>query len=288
MSDRSRHLLLGLIGAGIQRSMAPLLHEEEGRHHGLRIHYQLVDLDASGVGAEVLPELVRTMRVVGFDGFNVTFPCKQQVIPLLDALSDEAHAIGAVNTVVRDGKRLVGHNTDGSGWGWGFRRELPDADLGHVVLVGAGGAGSACADAVLRLGATRLSVHDLDASRAGALVERLNAHLPGARAVRVASLASALQGASGVIHATPRGMAKQPGLAFDPRCLKPGTWLSEVVYVPLETQLMAEARRMGCRVVDGGHMNVGQAVHAFELFTGRKADVGRMEAHFRQMLRGTG
>jgi shikimate dehydrogenase len=288
MNDRNRHLLLGLIGAGIQRSMAPLLHEEEGRHHGLRIHYQLVDLDASGVAPDVLPELVRAMRVVGFDGFNVTFPCKQQVIPLLDGLSDEARAIGAVNTVVRDGKRLVGHNTDGSGWSWGFRRELPDADLGHVVLVGAGGAGSACADAVLRLGATRLSVHDLDVTRADALVERLNTHLPGKRAVRVDALASALSVASGVIHATPIGMAKQPGLAFDPSWIRATAWLSEIVYVPLETQLLADARRMGCRVVDGGHMNVGQAVHAFELFTGRKADVARIDAHFRRMLRSGG
>jgi shikimate dehydrogenase len=286
MTDPSVHLLLGLVGAGIQRSVAPLLHEEEGRHHRLRIHYQLVDLDEAGVGAEVLPGLVRAMRIVGFAGFNVTFPCKQQVIPLLDTLSDEARAIGAVNTVVRDGRRLVGHNTDGSGWSWGFQRELPGADLTHVVLIGAGGAGSACADAVLRLGAGRLSVHDQDVAQSDALVERLNAHLPGHRAVRVGELSAALAGASGVIHATPVGMAKRPGLPFDPSWLQPHSWLSEIVYVPLETPLLAQARRIGCRVVDGGHMNVGQAVHAFRLFTGCEADVARVDAHFRRMLRG--
>src|SRR5690606_37504332 len=117
------------------------------------------DLDAAGVGVEVLPELLHAARLMGFAGLNVTYPCKQAVMPLLDALSDEARAIGAVNTVVRDGDRLVGHNTDGSGWSWGFRRALPDADLSKVVLVGAGGAGSACADAALRLGARALVIH---------------------------------------------------------------------------------------------------------------------------------
>ncbi|HEV3008881.1 MAG TPA: shikimate dehydrogenase, partial [Burkholderiales bacterium] len=87
-------LLLGLIGAGIQRSLSPAMHEEEGRHHGLRVHYQLIDLDAAGV--DVLPELTRAVRVMGFAGLNITFPCKQAVIPLLDSLSDEARAIGAV------------------------------------------------------------------------------------------------------------------------------------------------------------------------------------------------
>ena len=78
-----KKLLLGLIGAGIQRSMSPALHEEEGRHHGLRVHYQLIDLDAAGVGPQALPELVRAARVMGFAGLNITFPCKQAIIPLL-------------------------------------------------------------------------------------------------------------------------------------------------------------------------------------------------------------
>ena len=144
-------LLVGLIGAGIQRSLAPALHEEEARHHGLRLHYQLIDLDAAGAGAEALAGLLGAARIMGFAALNITYPCKQAVMPLLDALSEEARTIGAVNTVVREASRLVGHNTDGSGWSWGFRRALPDADLSCVVLLGAGGAGSACADAVLRL-----------------------------------------------------------------------------------------------------------------------------------------
>ena len=277
-------VLLGLIGAGIQRSMSPAMHEEEGRHHGLRVHYQLIDLDAAGVGVEVLPELVRAVRVMGFAGLNITYPCKQAVIPLLDSLSEEATAIGAVNTVVREGERLVGHNTDASGWSWGFRRALPNADLARVVLLGAGGAGSACADAVLRLGAAQLLIVDQDAARASALAARLNGHLPGARASASTGLGAALAGASGLIHATPTGMAGKPGMPLPEALLRPSMWVSEIVYVPLETELLRAARRVGCPTADGGHMNVGQAIRGFKLFTGREADAARMEAHFRGLV----
>ncbi|HZY16576.1 MAG TPA: shikimate dehydrogenase, partial [Ramlibacter sp.] len=136
-------LLVGLIGAGIQLSLTPAMQEEEARQHGLRLHYQLIDLDRTPGALQQLPALLTAARIMGFAGLNITYPCKQAVIPLLDALSPEAEAMGAVNTVViRDG-RLTGHNTDGPGWAWGFRRALPQADLARVVLLGAGGAGSA-------------------------------------------------------------------------------------------------------------------------------------------------
>jgi len=272
-------LLVGLIGGGIQRSLSPALHEEEARQHGVRLHYQLIDLDTAGVGVEALPGLMQAARIMGFAGLNVTYPCKQEVIPLLDELSDEARTIGAVNTVVRDGNKLVGHNTDGLGWSWGFRRALPDADLSRVVLLGAGGAGSACADAVLRLGAQELVVVDQHASRAQALCHRL-----GKRAVPGKDIGAALKGASGLIQATPTGMAKHPGLPVRKDLLSPSLWVSEIVYVPLETELLKAARRIGCRTVDGGHMNVGQAVGAFRLFTGLDADPARMETHFRRLV----
>jgi shikimate dehydrogenase len=278
-----KKLLIGLIGAGIQRSLSPALHEEEARHHGLRLHYQLIDLDAAGVGVEMLPELVRAARVMGFAGLNITYPCKQSVIPLLDALSEEASSIGAVNTVVRDGQRLVGHNTDGSGWSWGFRRALPGADLSRVVLLGAGGAGSACADAVLRLGAEHLVIVDQEPSRAAALAKRLNGRLAGERARAAPDIEAAMRGATGLIQATPVGMAKLPGMPLPERLLQPSMWLSEVVYVPLETALLKAAKRIGCETCDGGHMNVGQAIGAFKLFTGVDADPARMETHFRQL-----
>jgi shikimate dehydrogenase len=277
-------VLLGLIGAGIQRSLSPALHEEEGRHHGVQVHYQLIDLEAAGVGVEVLPELMHAIRVIRFAGLNITYPCKQSVIPLLDALSEEARAIGAVNTVVREGDRLVGYNTDGEGWSWGFRRALPGADLSRVVLLGAGGAGSACADAVMRLGAKQLLIVDQEVSRAAELAQRLNTHFPGNRASAVPDARTALDGASGLIQATPVGMAGIPGMPLADGLLRPSLWVSEIVYVPLETPLLKAARRIGCRTADGGHMNVGQAIGGFRLFTGRDADAARMESHFRKLV----
>jgi shikimate dehydrogenase len=275
-----KKLLLGLIGAGIQRSMSPALHEEEGRHHGLRVHYQLIDLE--GARSDALPLLIQAARVMRFAGLNITFPCKQAVIPLLDALSEEAKAIGAVNTVVREGDRLVGYNTDASGWSWGFRRALPKADLSRVVLLGAGGAGAAVGYAALDLGVEELSVVDVDPSRAAALADNLRKHFPSQK-IAAASL-DAMRTASGLIHCTPTGMAGHPGMPLDERLLRPAMWVSEIVYVPLETALLKAARRIGCATADGGHMNVGQAIRGFQLFTGLQADPARMEAHFRAII----
>jgi len=279
-----KKLLLGLIGAGIQRSLSPALQEEEARHHGLRLHYQLIDLTPAGVGNEALPGLIQAARIMRFDGLNVTFPSKQAVIPLLDSLSDEARAMGAVNTVVRDGDRLVGHNTDGPGWAWGFKRALPDADLSRVVLLGAGGAGAAVGYAALGLGVAELSIFDVDPSRAAALASNLAAHFPGRKVISTTEVEASTQRAAGIIHATPTGMAASPGIPLDASLLRKGLWVSEVVYVPLETELLKAAKRAGCRVMDGGHMNVGQAVRGFRLFTGLEADPARMEASFRRLV----
>ncbi len=280
-------LLVGLIGAGIQQSLTPAMQEEEARHHGLRLHYQLIDLEqtrgAMAQWSSLLPTLLASARVMGFAGLNITYPCKQAVVSLLDELSDEAAAMGAVNTVVIRNGRLVGHNTDGSGWAWGFRRSLPDADLRCVVLLGAGGAGSAVAHAALRLGVKKLRVLDTDTLRAQALVTVLNSRY-GDKAEMFADVAQACRHATGLIHATPTGMAKWPGLPLDAALLRPDMWVSEVVYFPLQTELLVAARARGCAVVNGGTMAVGQAVGAFELFTGRAADAARMGQHFERLL----
>jgi shikimate dehydrogenase len=279
-----RKLLIGLIGAGIQHSLSPALHEQEAREQGLRLHYQLIDVERSADGAGALPRLIDAARTMGFAGLNITYPCKQAVIPLLDALSDEAAAMGAVNTVVFDAGRATGHNTDGSGWAWGFRRTLPAADLSRVVLLGAGGAGSAIAHAVLRLGAGRLSLVDADAARSSALADELNKRYGGSRARGGFDADAALADATGLIHATPTGMAKMPGLPLPERLLRSSLWVSEIVYFPLETALLAAARRAGCAVCDGGTMAVGQAVGAFRLFTGLEPDAERMRRHFLDLI----
>ena len=279
-----RKLLIGLIGAGIQHSLSPAMHEQEARQQGLRLHYQLIDVERSTDGAAALPRLIDAARTMAFAGLNITYPCKQAVIPLLDALSDEAAAMGAVNTVVFDNGRAIGHNTDGSGWAWGFRRTLPEADLSRVVLLGAGGAGSAIAHAALRLGAQQLTLVDPDAARSVALADELNKRYGGARARGGLGAEAALADATGLIHATPTGMAKLPGLPLPANLLRSGLWVSEIVYFPLETALLAAARRAGCAVCDGGTMAVGQAVGAFRLFTGLEPDAERMRRHFLDLI----
>ena len=283
-----RKLLVGLVGAGIARSLTPAMQEEEARQQGLRLHYQLIDLDRVHEGADALPSLLAAARTMGFAGLNITFPCKQAVMPLLDGLSDEARAMGAVNTVVfrhdGGGVRALGHNTDGSGWAWGFRRALPDARLDRVVLLGAGGAGSAIAHALLRLGAGRLAVVDHDAERAAELARQLAAIYGSERVQAGSDAAAALAGADGLVHATPTGMAKLPGLPLPEALLRPDLWVSEIVYFPLDTALLEAARRIGCATADGGHMAVGQACGAFELFTGLQPDAARMDAHFRRLV----
>ncbi len=277
-------LLCGLIGAGIQQSLTPAMQEEEARQQGIRLHYQLIDLDRTPGSADQLAALLTAARIMGFAGLNVTFPCKQAVVPLLDDLSTEAREMGAVNTVVNRDGRLVGHNTDGSGWAWGFRRSLPGADLSRIVLLGAGGAGSAIADAACRLGVGELRIVDAEPARAQALAEAINRRF-GRRAAAFGALTAGLaDAATGLIHATPTGMAKLPGMPFPATLLRPSMWVSEVVYFPIETELLKAARAVGCRTVDGGAMAVGQAVGAYELFTGRAADPGRVERHFRSLL----
>ena len=275
-------MICGLIGAGIQGSRSPALHEGEAKAQGSELSYRLIDLDVLGVGTEALPGLLADAVSQGFRGLNITFPCKQAIIPLLGGVSEEARSIGAVNTVVIADGKLTGHNTDGPGWGWGFRRSLPGADLSRVVLLGAGGAGSACADAVLRLGARALLILDREIGRGAELAARMNA-IHGPRCAAAGDIALALAGASGLIHASPTGMAKLPGLPVPEGLLRPALWVSDVVYVPLDTELLKAAKRAGCRVMDGGHMNVGQAAGAFKLFTGCEADTARMDAHFRSL-----
>ena len=230
-----RRSLVGLIGANIMSSLSPALHEDAFAAAGIRGHYHLMDLDR--LPGRRLGDLVAAVKAAGFDGVNVTFPCKQAVMPLLDEISADAQQIGAVNsvTIANDG-RTVGYNTDRIG----FRRNFEDG-LGHAciegktaVLVGAGGAGRAVAFALMDLGAARVCVHDTDTVRAAALAAR---------------------------H-----------------------WVADVIYTPIETQLIKAARAAGARTLTGGGMCVHQAAETFRLFTGLHADVARMHRTFAAAL----
>jgi shikimate dehydrogenase len=282
MTTRSNHatVLAGLIGAGIQASRTPAMHEQEGTEQGLRYVYRTIDLDRLGIGAEALPDLLLAAQRMGFDGLNITHPCKQAVIPLLDELSPDAEALGAVNTVVLRGGRRRGENTDWWGFAEAFRRNMGGASLDRVVQLGAGGAGAAVAHALLTLGVRSLTVHDVDAARAAALAAGLCARFGAGRAAAGADLAATMAQADGLVHCTPTGMAAHPGLPLPAAPLHPALWVADIVYFPLETELLRTARALGCRTLDGGSMAVFQAVEAFRLFTGITPDPERMLRHF--------
>jgi len=286
----TQSLLVGLIGSGIRPSLSPPLHEQEAQAQDLRYVYRIIDLDELGLTAADTPALLTAARRLGFDGLNITHPCKQIILDHLDELSPVAAELRAVNTVVFDGGRAVGHNTDWSGFAHSFRRGLPGAAADHVVQLGAGGAGAAVAYGALSLGAKLLTIVDPNHQRAATLAADLN-RLFGthrARAAHPGRLAEALADADGLIHATPTGMAAHPGLPLSADLLRPRLWVAEIVYRPLETELLRTARALGCRTLGGGGMFLYQAVDAFRLFTGRPADAERMRRHFLTLTDTTG
>lgn len=278
-----RPILLGLIGEGIQASRAPALHQHEGDAQGLRHQYKLIDLTRLGLGADALPELLTAAERMGFDGLNITHPCKQAVIPHLTELSGDAKALGAVNTVLlRDGRR-IGHNTDWSGFAAAFRRAMPDAPRRRVVQLGAGGAGSAVAYAAMLLDVQHLTIIDVDADRARSVAAGLCARFGAGRAASGTDVERELAEADGLINTTPVGMEQHPGMPLPAPLLRRSLWVADIIYFPLETALLRHARQIGCNTLDGGGMAVFQAVDAFRLFTGLEPDADRMLRDFARM-----
>jgi shikimate dehydrogenase len=277
---------MGLLGQGIGPSLSPELHEREAARQGLRYTYKLVELSDAQLDPDRLRELLAHAVALGFDGLNATHPVKQVMATLVDDLAPEAAGIGAINTVVVDDGATHGHNTDITGFALAMREGLADVRRDRVVLVGAGGAGTAVAHALAGLGVDELSVVETDLDRA----QRLAASLDGVRdltAVTVETpdrLPELLAGAAGLVNATPMGMAAHPGSPVPPELLRPELWVADIVYRPLHTELVRTARALGCQVLTGAAMAVNQAAHAFELVTGRPADRAAMAADFELLV----
>jgi shikimate dehydrogenase len=271
---------VGLIGRGIQESRSPHMHEAEGARLGFSYIYALLDFDSMALADNALPEVIRSAERCGLAGLNVTHPFKEQVIQSLTDLSADAAMIGAVNTVVFDSGRRVGHNTDCWGYAESFRRNMAGASLGKVTLLGAGGAGMAVARALLDLGVGELMLSDIDKAKAEALRGKLTAGNPQTRVFVAGDLQAAIRSSDGLVNATPMGMAKYPGMPIPESWLRPDLWVSDIVYFPRETELLAKARARGSRGLGGTDMAIFQAVKAFELITGVAPDAEAMAEHF--------
>lgn len=273
-------LLTGLVGQNILASRSPWLHEQEAAALGLHLTYVLFDFGSRGWTAADLPRLLDAAQTVGFAGLNITHPFKQDVIPLLDELAPSARKVGAVNTVHFTGNKRIGHNTDVSGFGESVRRGLPGAKLDRVVQFGAGGGGSATAHALLDLGVAELVLVDAHAERRAKLAKQLAEEFPSASIMQTDDGNAVVSTADGIVNATPVGMAAYPGAPFDTNLLQSAQWVADIVYFPLNTQLLIDARSRGCATLPGSGMAVFQAAGAFDIFTGRTADRGRMLKSF--------
>ena len=270
-SPDRRRFLTGLIGAPIAQSASPAMHERAADALGVRCHYQLIEV--AGADETGLRALLDGVRNFGFAGVNVTFPYKEAVVPLLDELSPAAREIGAVNAAVVRNGRLVGYNTDTSGFERAIGNLVTAPRHGPVALIGAGGVGKAIAFALANLGIAELAIFDSDRAKAA----QLAAQLRGRLSARVSeSVEDAAQRAVGVINATPVGMLPDRGTPVPDHLLHPGLWVADAVYSPLWTPLLIAARAQGAEVMTGRELAIHQAADAFELFTGLKPSTVEM------------
>lgn len=270
----------GLIGRAILDSRSPWLHEQEARSQGLELSYELFDFSDRGWPDAALASVLLDLRDRGYAGVNVTYPFKQAVIPLLDDLAESAELVGAVNTVaMRDG-RLVGHNSDMQGFRDSFLAGLPGAATRRVLQLGAGGAGAAVASALLSLGTGTLELVDVDPTRAEGLAARLSRRFGAERVVTADASALSTAEVDGVVNTTPMGMGSNPGSPIAPQLIEPRHWVADIVYFPMETELLRRAREKGCRTINGSGMVIAQAALAFEIITGLAADKERMRRSF--------
>lgn len=278
MADSYR---VALLGHGIGPSLSPALHMQEAANLGLRYDYEVFDLidePSTDLGA-----WLTRLEGEGFAATNVTHPFKQAILEHVDERSPAVQDIGSANTVLLAGGRRIAHNTDYSGFRHALSEFLGPGGRGNVLQVGAGGAGLATALALLDLHFDRVIVHDVVPAAAEALVSRFR-RSDAELTTTNGDVGTWLDQVDGVVHATPIGMKERPGVAFDVQRLKRGAWVAEIVYRPLDTELVRRARRRGLATLDGGAMAVGQALDSLELITGRTPDRTRMTEHFRSLV----
>ncbi len=259
------------------------MHEAAGRALGFRYAYHLIEV--AGADRRMLRVMLEGVRALKFAGVNVTFPYKIDVLPLLDELAPSAAEVGAVNTVAARDGRLVGFNTDCSGFARGCRRAIGDLAGQTVALIGAGGVGKAIGVALANSGVDRINIVDRDAPRARELAEALKKRCA---AKACSSPSEALAGARGLVNATTVGMLPnlESPVAFD--LLRADLWVADAVYQPLWTPLLLAARDKGARVMTGRELAIDQAVDAFEIFTGVEPPRAPMEEAFERVIAARG
>ncbi len=266
LSGRAR--LAGVMGWPVAHSLSPRLHGYWLRHYGI---------DGAYVPLPVRPErlgsALRALPDLGFAGCNLTVPHKEAALGALDEIAEDASRIGAVNTIlVRADGSLYGWNTDIEGFAQSLIAALPEWSIAgkHAVVLGAGGAARAVVAAVQNLGAEEVVILNRTRERAEALATDLGEAI---RPLSWERRSEALSQAALLINTTTLGMLGKPPLSIDLAPLPTDAVVADIVYAPLETPLLAEARRRGHGVVDGLGMLLYQAVPGFEAWFGRRPEV---------------
>lgn len=268
---KSRHApLAGVIGWPVFHSLSPRLHGHWLRRYGLEGQYV-----ALPVAPENFAEVLKNLPRCGFVGVNVTVPHKETALQIADIVTDRAKAIGAANTLVFDGDKIIADNTDGYGFIENLRQNaqsfVPEGKV--LSLLGAGGAARAVISSFLDAGIAEIRIANRTLTRAEALADEFGNKVA---VYDWKNLARMLKGSSFVVNSTSMGMLGQPELAIPYDALTPEMLVTDLVYNPLQTRLLAEAAARGCEVVDGLGMLLHQAVPGFEAWFGYWPEVDEM------------
>lgn len=260
--------LAGVIGSPVAHSRSPALHRYWLRRHAIRGYYIPMDIAQAD-----LPDAIATLPKLGFVGVNVTIPHKVTVLSLADTVTDRASIIGAANTLIfqKDGK-CIADNTDGYGFMQNLKTAVPDWDAegGPACVIGAGGAARAVIGALLDAGATEIRLTNRTRARSDALRSEFGARISVYDWVQAGN---AIEGAATVINSSSLGMVGKPEFRVPMDGLSPDAVVTDLVYTPLETAFLRQAREMGCRTVDGLGMLIHQAVPCFERWFGERPEV---------------
>jgi quinate/shikimate dehydrogenase (NAD+) len=259
---------LGLIGRGIDKSLAPAFHTIAGQMLGLDVTYELLPRDAAF--STELEGFLEELGEAGYRGVNITVPFKASAWQAASDASDEVVSTGVANTLLLGPAGPThAYNTDFSGFKWAYRRRFANTSPGTVALLGAGGVGTATAAALVDLGATVFRIYDIVADRSHVLADMLRHRNPAVGVDVAVSAEEAVDGVDGVVNGTPVGMYFRPGTPVDLAAISDQHWLFDAIYSPIETELMQRAAEVKLARVSGFDLFLGQGIDAFEIFTGQ-------------------
>ncbi|WP_404346980.1 shikimate dehydrogenase [Sutcliffiella horikoshii] len=272
--------LYGVIGSPIAHSMSPLIHNDAFLQNGMDAHYH-----AFHVEPDQLETAVAGMRALGVTGFNVTIPHKEAIIPLLDSVEDAALQIGAVNTVVNKDGKLIGYNTDGRGFVEALK-EVVELKGKQVLIIGAGGAARAIFYTLALEEGIQLDICNRTVSKSEDLIKEFSLERI-ARSITVDQAAKEIQNYDVVVQTTSVGMFPQINDTPLPLVsVKNNAVFSDIIYNPIETKLLREAKALGAVTQNGVHMFAYQAALAFKIWTGKFPDTDRMKKIVEEHLGG--